>query len=383
MAYTPEQKDVIRRALAVAKKKGASARVKKALVEAMGVESNYRDLDYGDRDSKGVLQQRNNGAWGAARESVEKDVGQFVDKAMAANRTFKGSAGQLAQEIQRSGFPGRYDERSGEAEAILRKLGGGSGGGSPDRSTTTTPTSETTPGQSFQAERGAAALEWLQQRKRGGGNEALMQLASIPRDTPAQTTLSATQSPSNGNRAPHGSATSSKGMSKLLELFWEGQGAIDYNNKSGRLADNAIGGHSDHVHVAAGPKTTVALGKLAESMGLHVGENPHFGGVNPVHVTNSNHYRGQAIDVSAPMTPEGKKLMAHFAATVAHKYGLKINNTSTPAPVYRKPSESAGPKTTPKPARPSTGKQRLYAHPQREGATYGKNQTDYMNRTHG
>jgi hypothetical protein len=33
-------------------------------------------------------------------------------------------------------------------------------------------------------------------------------------------------------------------------------------------------------------------------MGLHVGENPHFGGVTPVHVQGSYHYKGEAIDVS-------------------------------------------------------------------------------------
>jgi hypothetical protein len=66
------------------------------------------------------------------------------------------------------------------------------------------------------------------------------------------------------------------------------------------------------VHVAAGPKTVVELGKLAQRMGLHVGENPHFGGVDPVHVAGSYHYKGEAIDVSG----DAKK-MALFAQEVA------------------------------------------------------------------
>jgi hypothetical protein len=42
----------------------------------------------------------------------------------------------------------------------------------------------------------------------------------------------------------------------------------------------------------------LALGKKLQSMGYQVGENPAFGGVAPVHVKNSNHYSGNAIDVN-------------------------------------------------------------------------------------
>jgi hypothetical protein len=62
------------------------------------------------------------------------------------------------------------------------------------------------------------------------------------------------------------------------------------------------------VHVAAGPKTVVELGRIAQDrFGLHVGENPHFGGVNPVHVPGSYHNKGEAIDVSG----DPKKMAAY------------------------------------------------------------------------
>lgn len=70
--------------------------------------------------------------------------------------------------------------------------------------------------------------------------------------------------------------------------------------------------------------TILQLGRLAQTMGLHVGENPLFGGVTPVHVTGSLHYSGRAIDVSAPMTPQGKALMAHYANVVASNYGKRL-----------------------------------------------------------
>lgn len=116
-----------------------------------------------------------------------------------------------------------------------------------------------------------------------------------------------------------GSIPGLKGHSPLLELFWQGQGGI--NVKHGVVEPQGfVSGHKDHVHVAAGPKTVVAVGKLAQAMGLHVGENPHFGGVNPVHVSGSYHYTNEAIDVSSP----DPKLMERFAHTVAKRFGIKV-----------------------------------------------------------
>jgi hypothetical protein len=111
--------------------------------------------------------------------------------------------------------------------------------------------------------------------------------------------------------------------SKLLELIYNGQNK-GYAAKNGQAVDGPSfysqvwAGHANHVHVAAGKKTTVALGKLAQQMGLHVGENPHFGGVDPVHAPNSYHYKGEAIDVSGD-----PKTMARYAALVERLKGIK------------------------------------------------------------
>lgn len=119
-------------------------------------------------------------------------------------------------------------------------------------------------------------------------------------------------------RAPQPSASpstggSGKGGSEVLELIYN-DGGKGYGIKNGQVVDapstykDVWAGHADHVHVAAGPKTVVRLGKLAQSMGLQVGENPHFGGVDPVHVPGSYHYKGEAIDVSG--TPEQRAAFA-------------------------------------------------------------------------
>jgi hypothetical protein len=60
----------------------------------------------------------------------------------------------------------------------------------------------------------------------------------------------------------------------------------------------------------------VDLGHVAQRMGLHVGENPAFGGVSPVHAPNSYHYQGRAVDVSG-----SPQQMAAYAHTLAQQYG--------------------------------------------------------------
>lgn len=171
---TPEQRRNIRKALAEAKRHGASPREQKALVEAMGVESNYRHLPYGDRDSVGVLQQRPSQRWGPAGESVETDVSQFLERARAAN-TQGGSAGALAQRVQRSAFPDRYQARSGEADTILASYGRGSDSATPARRIKSTRT-VTTPGVDRSMERRAAVGQFLGQ---GGvaNSQAVLTLA--------------------------------------------------------------------------------------------------------------------------------------------------------------------------------------------------------------
>lgn len=136
-------------------------------------------------------------------------------------------------------------------------------------------------------------------------------------DVPGQATAATAPSRPTSPTAPAGGGNFRKSHSPLLELFWQGQGGIDAKNGQA-VPQGFVSGHQDHVHVAAGPKTVVELGQLAQQMGLHVGENPHFGGVNPVHVKNSFHYKGEAIDVSG----DPAKMQA-FAHRVARLYGIR------------------------------------------------------------
>lgn len=130
--------DVARTILEVGLAVGASERVLLAAFEAALVESNMRNLDHGDRDSLGVFQQRPSAGWGSVGQITDpvyaarafflgprragSAVGGNVEPgAVARDATFRGTAGELAQTVQRSAFPERYDQREQEATTLLER----------------------------------------------------------------------------------------------------------------------------------------------------------------------------------------------------------------------------------------------------------------------
>lgn len=193
-------------------------------------------------------------------------------------------------------------------------LGGGRRG-TPAKTVT-----KTVPGVDRSALRTQLIAQFVSQ---GGADNpnALMGLASaLPnaKDTPARKVVKTI--PGKPGRPPVGSSDGPRGAKTkgpLFELFWQGQGGINVDNGN-PVPQGFVSGHTDHVHVAAKPGDVVRLGKLAQRMGLHVGENPHFGGVNPVHVNGSFHYKNEAIDVSGDPV-----LMRKFAHRVARIYGIQ------------------------------------------------------------
>lgn len=99
-----------------------SGKVMLAAFESALVESGMQNLDYGDRDSLGVFQQRPSQGWGTAAEcmNVHHAARQFFTRAAAIDRDYPAvGAGELAQSVQRSAYPKRYDEREDEADRLL------------------------------------------------------------------------------------------------------------------------------------------------------------------------------------------------------------------------------------------------------------------------
>jgi hypothetical protein len=112
-----ESGNVIRLALAQAKRMAASFKVALALIEAGIVESGLRNLPYGDRDSLGFLQQRPSQGW-AHPMNISYASWDFLRRAIPIQGRY-GTAGALAQAVQRSAFPGRYNQVQARALGIL------------------------------------------------------------------------------------------------------------------------------------------------------------------------------------------------------------------------------------------------------------------------
>ncbi|MGC4808866.1 VCBS repeat-containing protein, partial [Micromonospora sp. DT233] len=99
-----------------------SDKVMLAGFETGWVESHMNNLPCGDKSSLGVFQQRWDYGWGTKEQimDVVYSSTQFFTRAITCERNNPGySAGQVAQCVQRSGFPDRYDQSAAKARSML------------------------------------------------------------------------------------------------------------------------------------------------------------------------------------------------------------------------------------------------------------------------
>jgi hypothetical protein len=117
--------NVARAICAVLDRYNAPPKVRLAAFEAAIVESGVHSLTYGDRDSLGVYQQRPSQGWGSPAQILDPTYAatQFITRAIRANGGQ--SPGQLAQDVQISAFPDRYDGVAVQAASLLSKFCGG------------------------------------------------------------------------------------------------------------------------------------------------------------------------------------------------------------------------------------------------------------------
>jgi phage-related protein len=97
----------------------------KALLSAIEtgiVETGLRNLPYGDRDSVGWRQERGHYGSKAERMNVGHGAQRFFREWSQFNDPGE-SAGTVAQQVQRSAFPARYDAARGRALRVIRRLG--------------------------------------------------------------------------------------------------------------------------------------------------------------------------------------------------------------------------------------------------------------------
>lgn len=106
----------------VATQRGVNDKVMLAAFETGWVESHMNNLNCGDRDSLGVFQQRPSAGWGTPEQILDPvyATNAFLDQAIPNDQNDPSmTAGQLAQSVQRSAFPDRYDESEGKAREMI------------------------------------------------------------------------------------------------------------------------------------------------------------------------------------------------------------------------------------------------------------------------
>jgi hypothetical protein len=324
------QRQILARAIAYADKVKAPYQAKIAVITALIQESEAKNLGTPSADgygSYGVLQgleryhNRKNlmnpeYQFGVFFGQNKKYPKGFTGKGNAISLAKRGmSPGNIAQAVEGSAYPDRYATTVGEAKKILRYYRAGSGGGSapgaPVDSVTggTKAPSTVTTGQDIRP-----LVDWIKNRHKGATVVDLANAVSAAKGT--TTTVPTTQGvdAKAAKAAAPRSRKSSGSPGKVYELFYDPQGGWKMGTKIA-----PIGGHSDHVHVAADERRVKWIGKQAQKMGLRVGEHRAFSGSTPTggHAPNSYHYKNEAIDVSGD-----SQKMADFTRWVRRNYNL-------------------------------------------------------------
>jgi hypothetical protein len=120
MTLTAEQVANAATIAAVGRDRGLPERAIVIALATAQQESWLRNLDYGDRDSLGLFQQRPSSGWGTDAE-VQDPVyaaGKFYDHLVGVPGWETGRLTDVAQAVQRSAFPEAYQQWSELAEKL-------------------------------------------------------------------------------------------------------------------------------------------------------------------------------------------------------------------------------------------------------------------------
>jgi hypothetical protein len=125
LSLTAEQVTNARTIAQVARDRGLPDRAIVIALATAQQESRLRNLDYGDRDSLGLFQQRPSQGWGTEAQ-VQDPVyaaGKFYDGLVKVPNWETGRLTEIAQSVQLSGFPELYQQWEGMAQELTSFLG--------------------------------------------------------------------------------------------------------------------------------------------------------------------------------------------------------------------------------------------------------------------
>lgn len=131
VSLDPEQGQIVALIAAIAEARGLPARAVTIAIATAYQESKISNIDYGDRDSLGIFQQRKSQGWGTAAQILDEHYS--INKFFAALEKVDGYQDMVitdaAQAVQRSGHPDAYDKHEDNARVLASALTGHSSGG--------------------------------------------------------------------------------------------------------------------------------------------------------------------------------------------------------------------------------------------------------------
>lgn len=113
---------------AIAVERGLPARAVTIALATAYQESKLYNLEYGDRDSLGLFQQRPSQGWGTAEQIQDRRfaINAFYDALVKVADYQTMEITVAAQEVQRSGYPDAYADHEDDARALASALTGNS-----------------------------------------------------------------------------------------------------------------------------------------------------------------------------------------------------------------------------------------------------------------
>jgi hypothetical protein len=111
---------------AIAQRRGLPPRATTIAIATAFQESRIHNLDYGDRDSIGLFQQRPSQGWGTRDQILDPkySINKFYDSLAKVAGYESMVITEAAQEVQRSGYPGAYAQHEDYARALASALRG-------------------------------------------------------------------------------------------------------------------------------------------------------------------------------------------------------------------------------------------------------------------
>lgn len=111
---------------AIAQQRGLPPRATTIAIATAFQESKLHNIDFGDRDSLGLFQQRPSQGWGTAEQVMnpQHSIGAFYDGLVKVKRYETLEITDAAQQVQRSAYPGAYARHEDDARALASALRG-------------------------------------------------------------------------------------------------------------------------------------------------------------------------------------------------------------------------------------------------------------------